>query len=259
MPSRKQFSQLARQQANRYEQIIKVHDAGVLAFHVSKWNTVQTAFEKLVEELLSKESLIGLSPNQIFRLAQYQRFVEQLKIILNSYEQESLNQALVSKTFFSNLAVNNAGDLFSSIGVSMDRLPVDSINRAIAYSDGKLLQDVFEKRFNERSDSAFDVLLTGISKGDNPLTISKEFINDFGILRYEANRITRTEVSRVYNDVSIMQYQQSGLVKGYELVIETDACDECKALENKIFDLEDDTGKPPIHSHCRCCCIPVLN
>ena len=68
----------------------------------------------------------------------------------------------------------------------------------------------------------------------------------------QSKRIVITETSRVYNESTRQKAQDNGY-KTYHLLLEPDACEECVALENEHFDINESVI--PVHPNCKCCII----
>jgi len=74
--------------------------------------------------------------------------------------------------------------------------------------------------------------------------------------RNATERLIRTETARVYNKAEEKLYKDVG-VEEVEVLVEHDACDDCKALEGKKFKITE-APKLPLHPNCRCDMIPVI-
>lgn len=112
-----------------------------------------------------------------------------------------------------------------------------------------------------------NIISNGIAEGQSVPEIRGAIQADFdNISKSQAQRITRTEVSRVSNQASIDAWEQSGVVEGKQWVIQG-ADDECAdydgdivALDENFYgiDTEFQDGDPPLHPNCKCGTIPVL-
>ena len=70
-----------------------------------------------------------------------------------------------------------------------------------------------------------------------------------------ADIIATTETNRAYNEATLDSYSSSG-IDNWTWTAYDGACDECEALDNQQFTLDDDP--PPAHPDCRCGVEPVL-
>ncbi len=105
-----------------------------------------------------------------------------------------------------------------------------------------------------------DMLLGGLSTKNE---IVKEVMRDFNKAYNVADRLVRTELMHTINTAQIDTYKSEG-VKKVEWLAENDSaiCDECKALDGKIFSIIDFTsGKIQViqHPRCRCTVSPVID
>lgn len=92
--------------------------------------------------------------------------------------------------------------------------------------------------------------------GKAPDAIKAAVMEECGVSYNVANRLIRTEASYTFNQANLERYGEMG-AKGIELIVEPDACKECKALEGKTYQVYD-APQLPIHPYCRCCYIPVV-
>ncbi|HEY4554693.1 MAG TPA: minor capsid protein [Bacillaceae bacterium] len=100
-----------------------------------------------------------------------------------------------------------------------------------------------------------DKLLTrGIVQGKNPKELARELRKTFDSSVANSERLLITEMARVQQDVFQDSLRQSGYEQ-YEFIAEPDACPICKALNGKVFNLEDaevGVNAYPMHPRCRC-------
>src|SRR5699024_7775247 len=71
---------------------------------------------------------------------------------------------------------------------------------------------------------------------------------------YNSERLLRTETARIQTDVFVYSAKEVGIDQ-YEWIAEPDACDVCKGLDGKVFNLKNmvigENGVPK-HPNCRC-------
>ena len=100
------------------------------------------------------------------------------------------------------------------------------------------------------------IIDAGVTAGTSVQNMTAELKDLMGVAWYAAERLIRTEVSRMHNDATLRGYKATG-VKWYTWLGTLDArtCRICGALDGKHFRLtEAVTGKtlPPRHPNCRC-------
>lgn len=97
-------------------------------------------------------------------------------------------------------------------------------------------------------------------QGTSPEKLARKVKSDFGSTAYCAQRVINTEVARATSAAQTESYKASGVVNRvmWDATLEDNTCDECAALDGKIFDI-DDTPDLPIHPNCRCALIPVVD
>lgn len=110
-----------------------------------------------------------------------------------------------------------------------------------------------EQLAKKLEDSITDLLVLGKDSD----TIKQEIIKQFNVSYNVADRLLRTETSHAYNQAALQRYADMGVDK-IELLIEPDACEECKAYDGKQFLLKD-VPIIPAHPNCLCCYLPVID
>lgn len=106
-----------------------------------------------------------------------------------------------------------------------------------------------------------DLLSNGILQGKHPRILAKEIREIFDSSIYVSERLMRTEMARVQQDVFSDTMTQGGF-DSYEFIAEPDACPVCKELDGKIFKFEDreiGVNAYPMHPNCRCSQAPAMN
>lgn len=115
------------------------------------------------------------------------------------------------------------------------------------------------------------ILANKILNGTSVNKIIPEIEEAFNLKRHEAERIARTETSRVLNQASLNVYKNAGLAKVKWLdsteaikgstIKKAKVCGECRKVATTnggIYDIEN-VPQLPLHPHCRCTITPVLN
>lgn len=95
-----------------------------------------------------------------------------------------------------------------------------------------------------------------ILEGKTPDQLKKQLIQDFSVSYNEADRLIRTESSRVYNQAALQSYKDAGCTE-VDYLAEKDCCDLCKPYSKKRFPIED-APFIPVHPNCRCTYLPVV-
>ncbi|WP_312729361.1 minor capsid protein [Enterococcus sp.] len=97
-------------------------------------------------------------------------------------------------------------------------------------------------------------------QGTSPEKLARKVKSDFGSTAYQAQRVINTEVARATTAAQMESYKASGVVNRvmWDATLEDNTCDECAALDGKVFDI-DDAPSLPIHPNCRCALIPVVD
>ena len=86
--------------------------------------------------------------------------------------------------------------------------------------------------------------------------ITTELKRDFGVARYQAERLIRTESSYVFNKASRDSFKNAGLQQ-IAINVESGACDACRSLKGKVWNIGEEPTLP-IHPNCKCSYRPIV-
>ena len=98
------------------------------------------------------------------------------------------------------------------------------------------------------------LLRQGLIQGKNPRQLASHLQKLFGVSKYNAERLMRTELARVQIDAQKQSYERNNFEQYTFLALGT-ACEACLALDGKHFKVKDmmpGDNAPPIHPNCRC-------
>lgn len=99
-----------------------------------------------------------------------------------------------------------------------------------------------------------------IMQGKNSTVLISDLRTMFKVSEYEAKRLLVTETARVQTETQ----RQLMLYNDYEKYIyltESEPCDLCRDLEDKVFDVKDmvpTENAPPMHPNCKCATSPYV-
>ena len=103
--------------------------------------------------------------------------------------------------------------------------------------------------------SELDKLLQqGLIQGQHPDQLATHLYRLFGVSRYNAERLMRTEMARVQIEAQKQSFERNGYEEYIFLALGT-ACDVCKGLNEQHFKVKDmmpGENAPPMHPNCRC-------
>lgn len=100
------------------------------------------------------------------------------------------------------------------------------------------------------------LLTRGMVQGKNPRALAGELRKTFDVSIYNSERLMRTELARVQTEAQLQSYKENGFEE-YEYMAchNRDVCANCKALDGKIFKIDDGMpgeNAPPMHPSCHC-------
>ena len=226
-------------------------------FYKQAYKRIETEINALYAEIQSGgKSLDQLTRSELWRYKHYTQLqnviTEESRLI--GAKQLSLMDSTLESVFK------------SVIGVDMDKMP-----GGVSLLDNSALQQIKEtvwsgasyseriwNNTNQLAVRVKDKITDLVAIGKLPEEVKKEIRDEFNVSYRVADRLIRTEASHIFNTASIERYEEAG-VEQVEVLIEDDEkiCDDCLALDGKIFDI-DKAPTLPIHPNCRCCYVPVV-
>ena len=97
-------------------------------------------------------------------------------------------------------------------------------------------------------------LQTGLIQGRNARALARDIQKQFGVSKYNAERLMRTELARVQTEAQKQSFENNGFEE-YEFITNSGCCDACQALDGKHFKVKSmmpGDNAPPLHPNCRC-------
>lgn len=141
---------------------------------------------------------------------------------------------------------------------------VDNAKTAKTIANSSFKNATFSERIWSQQDllknDLYGILSTALIQGRNPREFIPKVRKSFDVTRYQAERLLRTELTRVRIQAQAESYEANGIDE-YEYVAcgLRDVCPICKVLDKQIFKLKDmEIGEnaPPRHPNCHCSTAP---
>ena len=151
------------------------------------------------------------------------------------------------------------------IGYSFTHLNSNAIEKAILT---KFQGSNFSDRIWQEKDKLIlnlnTTLAQSIIRGGGVSQVANEVVKTTNTSYYNAVRLARTELNRVYNRAAEQSYKDSDVVEQYEFVATLDdrTSDICASLDGKKFNKDEyevGINAPPMHPNCRSTTVPVVN
>lgn len=217
----------------------------------NSWEEVSGSLEGLIKRLSELENL---SEDQLFRLDLYKGFLMQSRGVTEDYSLIAQRIIQKERAEFAALGIESAQELLVGF---YNKLPVTAINVIIANTkEGTPLFNLLMESYPQTTESITKTLVESMALGRNPVETARLLREDMDGNLNRALRIARTEQLNDFREAQTLQYEESDLVTGVDLVTEPDACEECLAEEdNNPHELG---WIPDIHPNCRCGLAPVL-
>lgn len=117
-----------------------------------------------------------------------------------------------------------------------------------------------------------NILSDGIVRGDSPRKVATQISKEIDkITKKRAVTIARTETIRAHAEGQLQALEQMGVKKvGVDVeftatmvsfdppVFEKKVCPKCRALQGKVFTVQESHGIIPVHPNCRCAWVPYF-
>lgn len=141
---------------------------------------------------------------------------------------------------------------------------IDNAKTAKTIANSSFKNATFSERIWSQQDllknDLYGILSTALIQGRNPREFIPKVRKSFDVTRYQAERLLRTELTRVRIQAQAESYEANGIDE-YEYVAcgLKDVCPICKVLDKHIFKLKDmEIGEnaPPMHPNCHCALAP---
>ena len=141
---------------------------------------------------------------------------------------------------------------------------VDNAKTAKTIANSSFKNATFSERIWSQQDllknDLYGILSKALIQGRNPREFIPKVRKSFDVTRYQAERLLRTELTRVRIQAQDESYEANGIDE-YEYVAcgLKDVCPICKVLDKQIFKLKDmEIGEnaPPRHPNCHCALAP---
>lgn len=218
-----------------------------------EWGIVINSLEDKIKAL---SELGVLTKDQLYRQDAYKELLIDSKKQIGKYSQKATEIISENQRIFAQAGLENSQEIISLVNVRFNKLPVKVIENFIGISQtGSPLYELLQKSYPETVTKLTNTLLESVALGRNPIETARLMKNDMDGNLTRAIKIARTEQMTIFRETSKMQMEESGVVKGYELIAEPDACELCMSQVDKIFEFNE---SPDLHPNCRCGFLPVL-
>ncbi|CAK8054125.1 minor capsid protein [Eupransor demetentiae] len=139
-----------------------------------------------------------------------------------------------------------------------EQLTDEEIKRS--YDGRKWSDNVWSNQAQLRNDVS-KAMRQAMLSGNNPMSYAKDLRKKFGVFKYQAERILRTEGARVSGKQQMRNIKASGFDYA-EWVASAGACRYCMEMDGKRFKVSKYGSDPyvlPKHHNCRCAVVAADN
>jgi hypothetical protein len=232
-----------------------------------KWVELENMLSGKISDLLLEIDTIQKSggvvtDSKIRELSRYKTLRDQAYQEIKNYNGTAEKLIADKQLLYATRGVDNAASVITAsyegrIGAFFNRLPVSAVETMVGYlGDGTPLSRLLDESFPLAWKQTTDALFEGISLGLNPNQVARNMVDGLGYGLEKATVIARTEQLRAYRQATVMEYRESGVVKGFRrLVAKVGAWVACLLLDNEYYEVESEFDD---HPNGRCTVIAVL-
>lgn len=251
------YWQDANKLLDKYLARLDTREVSEMASLAQGWKGVSKDINALIEKLAKEASIKELSENKLFHSELYKEFLKLSEDKVKKYSLYAEDIITENQKYFSKQGISIAQDQISLIKSSFYHINEDATNYMIGFtSKGERLYDLLYKSYPDTIDAIRKNLISAVALGQSPEITAKKITEYMNGNARRALTIARTEQMAVFNKSSYEQYKQSGVVRGWQWLSESDACDECLDLNGKEFSIDEIWAAP--HPNCRCTSLPTI-
>jgi SPP1 gp7 family putative phage head morphogenesis protein len=244
------YRQLAEQYLKKVRSLMAQREADEMIYLAEKWQVVQYGLDAYIQKL-ARAGL--LTPNQVFRSAEYKAMLAQAQRQMDIFANQAVNIISTEQKAF---AVMGWAPALAGVDWVSRSLPVQAILNMIGRcQDGSSLYDMLTKNYPETIGKITDILIRSTAMGINPIETARLMTKEADVIGWKALRIARTEQLNVFRSASLENFKRFNIGQ-WEWLAQADACEDCLSENGTIHDVDEimDT-----HPNCRCCELPVIN
>ncbi len=140
---------------------------------------------------------------------------------------------------------------------TFDPLGIENIINQVWCADGLSWSQRVWNNTQLLQEELTDKLIECLVSGKKTTQLRRELIERFQVSYQRADTLIRTEMAHLQTEAAKQRYEDYG-VQLAEVLVEADACDDCKAMKGKKYPLAQAAALVPKHPNCKCCIIPVI-
>ncbi len=245
---------------------IMAQEEAVMRSLAQAWVEVENGIRAEMQ-LLAFEMEAGqkASVAQLARMERYQRLLAQAEARSAVFVDAAANQITDYQAVLSRRGIDHAVEATravyfegGTIGPVFDILPYDAIENLIGVTaNGTPLNVYLQQTTPQAVQGMTRALIDGVAQGLEPNVIAQAMVDGYGVGFRTAINMARTEPLRSYRTSSQMQYDESGVVRGWKRLAAHDGrvCAGCLFTEGEFYATLDEFSE---HNQGRCTPVPVV-
>lgn len=237
-----------------YLKKLEAHDTQTLNLLTSKYSNLMGSLET---KILDLANIKNKTPSQIIQLDAYKEFIRDLNKQHTKFVVYADNLITAKQGTYIQLGLKGTQETIGLGGIGFNKLNPHALKWILGNSiQGGRLEKLLSASYPDSVKRITDTIIQSVTIGRNPRETARLIKVDMGGNLSRALTISRTETISSYREASREQMKESGLVKEWERIEQTDACDECVELNGQRFDIDTEFSA---HPNCRGTMIPILD
>lgn len=259
---------LVVQLMRQFKQALLLREAAEMQTMAARWLEIERAVEaqiSLIARELATEQAAGqvVSQGRLYQMERYQSLLGQMRREIEGYTMWAERAIAGGQEEYARLGIEHARQ---AIAVSYSGgvvpyfavLPVSATQNMVGLlGDGTPLRRLLEQSWPDAADAMTRALIKGTALGWNPTRTAAAMRDGMAQGLDRALTIARTEQMRAYRESSRMQYEESGVVRGYRRIAahDTNTCIACLVTEGEWYETRESLRD---HPRGRCSTIPAV-
>lgn len=253
-----------------FKTALLAREAAQTAEMTTAWLEIERSLTQSINDLVAEIDLlisIGEIPsrNRFYRLQRLWDLLEQARIQSALFATDFVAPFITAgQEELAQWGIANAAELLeisftnANIAAVFNRINIAAVEFMVGITGaGGPLGELLLKRIIPGPDvvrRVIDTLIEAVTRGYGPLRTARLIADDLAGGLNKALQIARTEQLRVYRESSLLQYLESGVVRGYKRLAGRDnrVCPACIMADGRFYELG-----VPFAEHVQGRCVPV--
>ena len=150
--------------------------------------------------------------------------------------------------------------LMEAHGVAVTNEYVKSIVDSVWVGLSPFSKRLWQNEYNEAFRMS-EVMAKVLVSGRHPSAVAREIAKREGLNKKAIEKLILTETAHVKTEADLYSYKKAAFDEvEWCATLDKKTCPDCRPLDGKTFKIDElfaGVNKPPLHTRCRCCLLPV--